>query len=80
MLVPLPEFVLTSEEFQSIKEPPIVNLIYQEVKSNQKQFAFNTLDDPTKAKRKRSRWCIALGFFVMIAIALIVTLSVLLSS
>jgi hypothetical protein len=55
-------------------------LIYQEVKSNQKQFAFNTLDDPTKAKRKRSRWCIALGFIVMIAIALIVTLSVLLSS
>jgi len=55
-------------------------LIYQEVKSNQKQFAFNTLDDPTKAKRKRSRWYIALGFLVMIAIALIVTLSVLLSS
>ena len=80
MLVPLPEFLLTSEEFQSIKEPPIVNLIYQEVKSNQKQIAFNTLDDPTKAKRKQSRWYIALGFLVMIAIALIVTLSVLLSS
>ena len=71
-LLPLPEFGLTYEEFQAIRDPPIVNLVYQEVRTGLGKNNYKEADRANEVKKRNIFTFAVFGVFCFVAIIVII--------